>query len=257
LPRPSPLRCLVLAVLSALLVLGCSSKSKRGLVPLAERNWLVKLEVKGFEPAQLAVPLGATSARPIAVVVHGEGDRPEWQCGSFRGVLGGDVFVLCPAGMPLANSGGLYGLGPFDDRIAELRAALSALKARFAAHVAASPVLLIGYGEGAMLAAELARQEPSFFARVALVNGDPAGFSSSASKIFASRGGKRVLFYCLTDACRDGASQRALWLSRSGVATKVSTGRVGPFLDLAFTDALRGDMPWLVEDDARFGKRQR
>jgi pimeloyl-ACP methyl ester carboxylesterase len=235
----------------------CSEKPKPGrLAPLAAASWRVDVPVKGFEPAQVALPLGATSARPIAVVVHGERDRAEWQCGSFRGVLGGEAFVLCPRGVPLADSGGLYGLGSFDERIAELRASLSALKARFGAHVASSPVVLIGYGEGTALAAELARQEPSFFARVALVHGDPSAFDSSASKIFATRGGKRVLFYCLNDACLEAANQRAVWLSRSGVAAKAVKGSVGPFLDQAFTDSLKGEMKWLMEGDTRWGGRR-
>jgi pimeloyl-ACP methyl ester carboxylesterase len=52
---------------------------------------------------------------------------------------------------------------------------------------------LVGYAEGARVAADLARQEPSFFARVALVNGDPASLTPSAIKIFGERGGKREI----------------------------------------------------------------
>jgi hypothetical protein len=87
---------------------------------------------------------------------------------------------------------------------------------------------------------------------VALVNGEPSALTPSAAKIFAERGGKRVLVFCTTDACRDEATQRALWLSRSGAQTKVAKGNVGPFLDQAFIDALRGEMPWLLDGDARF-----
>ncbi len=229
---------------------GCSTKPQPGLPPLDAPSWRVELPVDGFEPAVVALPLGARAPRPIVVVLHGERDKAEWQCGSFRGLFGGQVFIVCPRGV--RGEGGTYGLGRFDDRIAELRGGLAALKARFGAHVAKSSVVLVGYGEGAALAAELLRQEPSFFARVALVNGEPAALTPSAAKIFAERGGKRVLVFCTTDACHEEASQRALWLSRSGAQAKIAKASVGPYLDAAFVDALRGELPWLLDGDARF-----
>jgi predicted esterase len=158
-----------------------------------------------------------------------------------------------------SGQAGLYGLGSVDDSEAELRAGLEALKARFGAHVAASPVLLIGYGEGASVAVDLARQEPSFFARVALVNGNPALFTPSAIKTFAERGGKRVLMMCAASNrdCDADATQRALLLTRAGVAAKSVKADVGPYLDQRFTDALKGFLPWLIEGDARWGSASR
>jgi pimeloyl-ACP methyl ester carboxylesterase len=221
--------------------------------------WRTELAVKGFGPATVALPLGATTPRPIVVVLHGARDRADWQCGSFRGVLGGRVFILCPQGVLQSGQGGLYGLGSFDDTEAELRAGLAALKERFGAHVAPSPVLVIGYGEGAAIAADLARQEPSFFARVALVNGNPALLTPSAIKIFAERGGKRVLVFCSQkqSACDADGTQRALLLTRAGVAAKSVKAEVGPYLDQRFTDALKELVPWLVEGDPRWASTSR
>ena len=234
--------------------LGCSGKAKqrRSLTPLVAPGWRVELPVKGFGPATVALPLGATGPRPIVVVLHGARDRAEWQCGSFRGVLGGHVFIVCPQGIAQSAEGGLYGLGSFDDSVAELRAGLAALKARYGAHVAPSPVLLIGYGEGAAVAADLARQEPAFFARVALVNGNPASLTPSAAKIFAEHGGKRMLFFCAEAECDASGAERALLLTRVGLAAKSVKAEVGPYLDQGFTDALRGQVPWLVEGDTRW-----
>lgn len=239
--------------------LGCSGKSKhaRSLAPLNAPTWTTQLPVQGFGPATVALPLGATRPRPIVVVLHGARDRAEWQCGSFRGVLGGHVFILCPQGIAQSADGGLYGLGSFDDSVAELRAALAALKARYGAHVAPSPVLLIGYAEGATVAAYLARQEPAFFARVALVNGDPAQLTPSAAKIFAERGGKRMLFFCADAACDANGVARALLLTRVGLAAKSVKAEVGPYLDQRFTDALREQVPWLVEGDTRWARSPR
>jgi poly(3-hydroxybutyrate) depolymerase len=255
----SKVRISAAALLLAWSSLACSAKAKHGartLAPLSAASWRAELPVKGFGPATVALPLGATSPRPIVVVLHGARDRAEWQCGSFRGLLGGGVFILCPQGMLATGEGGLYGLGSFDDSVAELRAGLAALKARFGAHVAPSPILLIGYAEGAAVAADLARQEPSFFQRVALVNGNPAAFSLSATKIFAQRGGKRVLFFCANEACQSNAGERALLLTRAGVAAKSIKADVGPYLDARFVEALRGEVPWLTDGDARFTARR-
>jgi pimeloyl-ACP methyl ester carboxylesterase len=232
----------------------CSSKKRGALAPLEAAAWRIELPVPGFGPASVALPLGAVTPRPIAVVLHGAVDHPEWQCGSFRGVLGGKLFILCPRGIAAAEPG-RFGLGSVDDSAAELRAALAALKARFGAHVAASPILLIGYAEGARVAAELARQEPAFFARVALVNGEPSAFTPSASSIFALRGGKRVLFFCTTSSCDDSAVSRALLLARANVPAKSVRHDVGPYLDAPFAEALARELPWLLEGDARFGVR--
>lgn len=231
---------------------GCSSKPKPGqLLPLSAASWRTELAVPGFGPAQVALPLGATTPRPIVVVLHGARDRAEWQCGSFRGVFGGRVFIVCPQGQAAGSEGGFYGFGSYDDTSAELRAALAALKARFGKHVAPSPIVLVGYGEGAAFAADLARQEPKFFARVALVNGDPAKLSSTAAKVFVEHGGKRMLFFCTDADCQSLGSQRALWLSRSGVTAKSVQANVGPYLDAAFTTALQKEIPWLLEGDPR------
>lgn len=213
--------------------------------------------MQGFGPAQVALPLGATTPRPIVVVLHGARDRAEWQCNSFRGVFGGRVFIVCPQGQAATGEGGLYGFGSFDETAAELRAALTALKARYGKHVAPSPIVLVGYAEGAAFAADLARQEPKFFARVALVNGDPAKLSSLAAKVFIEHGGKRMLFFCTNAECQSSGSERALWLSSRGVAAKSVQASVGPYLDAAFTTALQKEIPWLIEGDPRLAPPRR
>lgn len=240
-----------LATLLVATGVACSQGKKNTLAPLSASSWRMELPVAGFGAATVALPLGATTPRPIAVVLHGASDRADWQCGSFRGVLGGNVFIVCPRGVA-AREAERFMLGSIDDTSAELRAALAALKARFGEHVAASPVLLVGYAEGAMHAAELARQEPSFFARVALVHGDPTAFSSSAATIFGQRGGKRVLFFCTDAACDDNAVSRALLLTRARIQAKAVRKDVGPYLDERFTAALAQEVPWLLEGDTRF-----
>lgn len=239
------------AALVAGALLGCSNKETQSLRPLSAPSWKTELALSGFGPATVALPLGATTPRPIVVALHGDGDRAEWQCGSFRGLLGGSVFIVCPQGVP-AKLPERYTWGDVAATSAELRAALAALKSRFGKHVAPSPIVLLGFGQGGSLAAELARQEPSFFARVALIDGDPAAMSPSASAIFAQRGGKRVLFFCTSAECDDRAAMRALLLSRAKVATKVVRKDVGPYFDARYGAALAPELGWLLEGDARF-----
>jgi len=247
-----------LLVCSALASVGCSSKRRSAeLAPLAAAAWRTELAVPGFGPAVVALPLGATAPRPIAIVLHGGADHPDWQCGSFRGVLGGRVFVLCPRGKPHAEVQGRFALSGVDETAAELKAALAALKVSYGGHVAPSPVLLIGYAEGAAIAAELMRQEPSFFARVALIDGNPNAVTPSATSIFAKGGGKRVLFFCTDLVCQGRAQARATLLTRGGAASKAVTHEVGPWLDARFAQALSRELPWLLEGDARWAKPRR
>jgi poly(3-hydroxybutyrate) depolymerase len=222
---------------------------------LTAPSWRSQLPVAGYGAATVVLPLGATRARPIVVVLHGARDRAEWQCGAFAGLLGGRAFILCPRGPEVEP--GYFGLGSVDDSEAELRASLAALKARFGAYVAPSPVLLIGYAEGADVAADLARQEPSFFARVALLRGGASAFSSTGAKVFAERGGKRLLFFCVDEHCEQDGAARAMAVVRAGAEAKSVRRELGPYLDAPFIEALRPELPWLIEGDSRFAAAAR
>lgn len=71
------------------------------LEPLSSPSALVELPVPRHGPAVLSIPLGATSRRPVLVAAHGAGDRPEWQCALWRGIVKDRAFVLCPRGFPI------------------------------------------------------------------------------------------------------------------------------------------------------------
>src|SRR5262245_14623589 len=101
-----------LAVLGFSLLAACHGQKKResgsSFAPLAAASWLVPLEVPGFGPALAAVPLGARAPRPLLIAVHGDHDRPEWTCGSYRHVISSRAFILCPRGPAQAD---VFGLG--------------------------------------------------------------------------------------------------------------------------------------------------
>lgn len=66
-----------------------------------------------------------------------------------------------------------------------------------------------------------------------------------------------MLFFCASADCRDASAERALWLSRRGVAAKAVQASVGPYFDRAFADALAQEIPWLIDGDARWSKPRR
>jgi len=57
--------------------------------------------------------------------------------------------------------------------------------------------------------------------------------------------------------CDASGVERALLLTRAGVAAKSVKAEVGPYLDQRFTDALRQQLPWLIEGDKRWGRSPR
>ena len=74
-------------------------------------------------------------------------------------------------------------------------------------------MILVGAGGAADQVVLLARQEPSFFRRLILIDGERR-WSSSVAAIFKQGGGERVLFVCESEACRR-SERRLVTVSRS------------------------------------------
>jgi predicted esterase len=231
-------------------------KPPKKLPPLKAESWLIQLKLEGFEPASVSVPLGATEPRPILVALHGAGDRPEWQCGTWRGISDSRGFVVCPRGISHSGFPASDARFTWKDHGAtalELRAALRALKARFSDHVAPGSVVLTGFSLGAAHAVELLRQEPSFFSRIVLVEGGTRSWSATLGTAFATQGGKRVLFACTQPACLPGALTAQRLAQRGGaLAELVDAGNLGHVLDGRAAAAIKPRFEWLVEDDPRW-----
>ena len=217
---------------------------------------MIELEVEGFDSVSVSVPLGATEPRPILVAMHGAGDRPEWQCGTWRGIADNRGFVVCPRGIlhpGFPPSAPRYTWKDSATTSLELRAALRAVKARFGDYVAPGPVVLTGFSLGAAHAVQLLRQEPSFFSRVVLVEGGTQGWSATLGTAFATNGGKRVLFVCTQPACRPGALTALQLTKRGGAqAELLDAGNLGHVLDGRAAAAIKPRFEWLVEGDPRW-----
>lgn len=227
------------------------SAPPRRLPPLHAESWRIDLPVPGFEPASVAVPLGAREPRPVVIALHGIADRAEWQCGSWTGISKARPFVLCPRGIRRAKDEETWGDAARTEK--ELRAALTALKQRFGAHVASGPVVLAGYSLGALHAVQIMKQEPSFFSRVALIEGGHAGLTATTAAVFARGGGQRVLFACGQAACEREARRRQIFLQRAGARAELVMARgVGHALDGRMAKAIEQRWSWLTAGDPRF-----
>jgi hypothetical protein len=247
-------RLVARALCAVIALAGCrggkKSEPKTSLPPLAASSWLVPIETPGFAPALAALPLGARSPRPVLIAIHGSHDRPEWACGSYRGIAGGNPFILCPRGPSLGDQA--FTLGTTANTAAELRAALPALKARFRAHVAAGSVVLAGLGPAVEHAIDLALKEPKFFSHLLLVDGSIQRFTLPAATRFGAAGGRRVLVVCSTGACDPDVEDRLRTLGPSGVATRIVRPPRGHGLDADMVAALRAEFPWLVINEPRW-----
>lgn len=226
------------------------------LPPLEAPQGLVRLELEGFGPAAVAVPLGAREPRPILVVLHGGSDRPGSQCDTWNGISGKRGFVLCPGGSEGRESNPehpRFSFGGPDAAARELRAVLTATKERFGRHVSKSPVVLAGVSLGATLAAQIMLEEPSFFRRVVLVDASYEHVSSGVLTRFAQGGGERLLFVCSATDCSDRATPLAALSRRMGVkADVIGPSELGPGDDSGLARALHGRWHWVVAGDSRW-----
>lgn len=231
-----------------------------GLTPLAASAAVTSLAVTGFDDAIVALPVGSTDSRPILIVLGDRGADARATCERWR-AFADYGFILCPSGNQDGESHpskeGAAG-DPIPARARELRAALGALRKRFGEHVSPSSVVLAGIGRGARVAIQLARQEPSYFARLVLAGDGARDWSSGVATIYAQGGGQRVLFACGDSNCAHDADGATVLSERAGLSSR----RVGDAFD-AGADATAPGAPapdiaravgsgfaWLVESDS-------
>jgi hypothetical protein len=180
--------------------------------------------------ASVFAPANATDSRPVLVVL---GTADAGACRHWRELSHAYGFVLCPR-------------PAHADRLSEqrqaLRASLAALRRRFGDYVSPGPVVLIGVGASAVAAVSLLREEPAYFARVALVDAGFDAWTSGLATIFAEHGGKRALFVCTEPACAKAARDAAFLTHRAGAMSLVSEPEAG-------AAPSRPDFAWLVDHD--------
>jgi predicted esterase len=218
---------------------------------------MVALTVPGYNDAALVVPVGATAPRPIVVAVHGNYDRPEWQCEVWRAITSGSAFVLCPRGIvrpdaPRSEDRWTYGWNGRDlER--EINAGLTALKRAYEPYVDPGPMIYGGFSLGAILGADIVLWNPSRFSRAVLIEGGTTNWSLASAKAFARAGGQRVLFACGQPDCVRDTRTGLHWLQTAGVAARTASGgAIGHTYDGPVADAIVNSWSWLTEGDPRW-----
>jgi dienelactone hydrolase len=195
------------------------------LPPLAEPTAHIALAVPGFREAVVSVPLGATSRRPLALALHGNFDRPEWQCEVWRRITQGEVFVLCPRGIPrtdVPKELDRWEWGSVAKTKAEIVAAVAALRARFPSHVQPGPLVFTGFSLGAILGARLIQDPDLDVGAAVLVEGGYQGWTLAKARAMKPRLG-RLLFACGQTECRNAYRYQ---LERLFEAAEVSSSMV-------------------------------
>ena len=231
-----------------------------GTPPLAAPVPLVDLPVPGFAAAVVSLPRHAQGLRPVLVAAHGNYDRPEWQCETWRQLVGDRGFVLCPRGLRRRDSPSRsdprfeYGSGAAFEQ--EINAALMALQSTYGAYVDLEAITLTGFSLGAILGAGLLRRHPERFANAVLIEGGFEGWTPATAAAFANRQAPRshrVLFACGQSWCLDKTRDPTRHLERAGVATRVMYAKgEGHSYTGAVAARVAEALPWLFEGDARW-----
>lgn len=229
--------------------------------PPLEGEPLRELSVEGFNPAVVSVPLGVREPRPVVLAFHGNYDRPEWQCEVWRSITAGQVWVLCPRGVPRGDAPKRLDRWTYagTDKLArELDAALAALVEAYPDYVDVAYPVFTGFSLGAILGVRLISRnvEAPRFRSAVLVEGGYKGWGHGTAKAFHAQGGRRVLFACGQTACMHASKRASRVLKQREVLSDiVSGGNIGHTYDGAVAEAVQAAWAWVVADDPRFGQR--
>ena len=225
------------------------------LPPLDVPDDYAALGVEGFRDAVVSIPVGATEPRPVVVALHGNFDRPEWQCEVWRGITDGYPFVLCPRGVPRTDAPKKWDrwtYGALAKVQAELFAGLEALEQAFPQYVDDGPVVFTGFSLGAILGRYIIRKHGDRFPRAVLTEGGNKGWNALA-RDYRKSGGQRVLFGCAQSVCVQTARAAARHAERAELVARVAdAGNVGHTYDGPVAAAVKHKWGWVVAGDSRW-----
>jgi hypothetical protein len=232
---------------------------RSGAEPLAADPPFVDFPVPGYPDAVLGLPEGATSSRPVIVVIHGLGGRPDPNCKAWRAIVRGWGFVLCPRGEydpARSTPGDRRYTHPGGRRLrAHIDAALEALAERYAVYADVRAPVLAGFSLGAYEVAMLGQRGLPRFPRLAVLEGGVDGWTAPTIEAFAAEGGVRVLFGCGSPWCGPVATTAAARIGqRTGVESRVVSAPVGHANTPPLQEAIRTELAWFFAGDERWAQ---
>lgn len=218
--------------------------------PGAPLRRMLVLPVPGYGDARIVTP-ATTRPVPLVVAVHGSWDRPEWICEQVDKAVRGRAWVLCIRGVRRPEEpadGPRWTLGKPTATLAEIEAAVRALKAKAQPWIRDGPWVLAGFSKGAYQAGVLAAREPTRFPRLLLHEGGQSSLTGRRLRRFAAHGGARVAYGCGTRGCVAASERACRALRRRSVACRVMTDlRVGHSYNPPFEDMGSELFGWLLE----------
>jgi predicted esterase len=233
---------------------------KAGEIPLlpppSATSWLEDLPVEGHFDSIVSVPLDAREKRPLVIALHGDLDKPEWACATWRSATEGYPFILCPRGTHHVDypKMDIWTFAWLQTTRKEIETAVKAARERYGAYISDGPVVLAGFSLGAVMAAHLMRESPAEFPVGILAEGSTLrDWSPILAKLYGDGGGKRVLFACSQKDCRNQTMTALDWFDQSGVTTSIAyAGNLGHVFGPELSEAIRAKWDWLTDGDARW-----
>lgn len=173
----------------------------------------VPLAVPGFGAASHVGPVD-DGVKPVVVVLHGNFDRPEWECAVWGPVAAPYGWVLCPRGLArkdIDKSLDRWTYGSRQRTMREIDAALNALEARYPGRVTREGMVLVGFSLGAIMAPDIVVEAPGRFRYLFLVEGG-LGKLQKRSAAALRKAGVRGVGFAMSAAGR--RKRAARWVDR-------------------------------------------
>jgi dienelactone hydrolase len=185
---------------------------------------LESLPVPGFKTAVFVSPARQDNPPwPVVLILHGNFDRPEWECEWWAASAKAEGWLLCPRGIPRTDVPRSYDRWTFTGStpvVKESHAALDALASRFPKLLKEQDALYVGFSLGAILAARVMLDCRLRFTAAALVEGGDA-IDYSQMRALARKGLSRVAFLCGQHTGCSGRVKGTLRLwSRAGIQAR-------------------------------------
>lgn len=226
--------------------------------PPTEAAVFESLAVDGFDPAVVSVPQSGPFPKPLLVVAHGAGDRPEWHCDLWRQLFAARGFILCLRGRRLStlvsHDRARYYLPNHPWLRRSVTAALQALKVTYGDRVDEKRAAFIGYSQGGIMGSLVIQRLAGKFARAVLIEGGFAEWNVPLTRRFVSSGGEKLLVVCGIRECHERARVTLSYMKRGGADARLVHVRGGGHrYDGEIAEAVRGQLDWFLEGDSRWG----
>lgn len=208
-----------------------------GLAPL-DGEPFEHVTFDGGVEAWIAKPLGATSPRPVIVGVHGAGDRADWSCTEWAATTAGQVWVVCPRGVP-SPWAGFHSWGSAEMIASRADKVLAHVREKYGAYVANAPLTYGGWSQGATLASAAIALRPGEYGTAIMVE---AGYTPldehAVMRDLAAGGVTKLVVSCSSLKCRDLSARLERVRSKRITMWKNDVGLRGHWFDQPVFDSL-------------------